>query len=163
MTVFIIIDRKKGEPHDPLSIKGIACQVANIWLRRSDAWQTLQAIEPNTKYATFESMREMALCQVLVDDQRAEMWREALAPLYVTLDGHRAALSTITAHFYGFSRVFDELACAKTDQPALSDRFKAIARLVWSLDVYNLEESLFECLESAFEIEYCQRGLELSA
>ena len=56
MSKKVSIELKKGEPHDPASSAGIACQVANIWLRRSDPWQTLQAIEPDTKYASVASL-----------------------------------------------------------------------------------------------------------
>jgi hypothetical protein len=37
-----------------------------------------------------------------------------------------------------------------------------LAREVRSFDLYNLDDKLFDCLEVVFDIEYCQRGLELS-
>jgi hypothetical protein len=162
MSKKVIIERKNGEPHDPASCAGIACQVANIWLRRSDPWQTLQAIEPGTKYASVASLGEWALCEVVVDEQRAAIWERALAPLHKTLESHRAEVSRIGASFAAFGGVFDALATAHRDDSDKHTGLADLAREVRSFDLYNLDDKLFDCLEVVFDIEYCQRGLELS-
>ena len=163
MSKKVIIERKNGEPHDPASSAGIACQVANIWLRRSDPWQTLQAIEPGTKYASVAALGEKALCEVLVDEQLAEIWERALAPLHKTLESHRAEVDQIGASFAAFGGAFDALATAHRGDSDKHAGLADLAREVRSFDLYNLDDKLFDCLEVIFDIEYCQRGLELSA
>ena len=162
MTIFTIIDRQKGEPHDPASCAGIACQVANIWLRRSDPWQTLQAIEPDSKYATFESMSQMALCRVLVDEQCAEIWSRAIGPLHKTLESHRAEVTRIGESIASFSGTLDALANAHWHSAYAYEGITDLAREARAFDLFELEDKLFDCLEVVFNVEYCQRGLELS-
>jgi hypothetical protein len=162
MSKKLIIERKNGEPHDPDSYAGIACQVANIWLRRSEPWQTLQAIEPGTKYATVAELGEWPLCEVVVDEQRAEIWASALAPLHQTLESHRAKVGQIGASFAAFSGVLEALANAHRSDFCMYEGLEDLSWEVRSFDLYNLEEKLFDCLEVVFDIQYCQRGLELS-
>jgi hypothetical protein len=162
MSKKVIIERKNGEPHDPDSYAGIACQVANIWLRRSDPWQTLQAIEPDSKYATFESMSQMALCRVLVDAQCAEIWSRAIGPLHKTLESHRAEVTRIGVSIASFSGTLDALANAHWHSAYAYEGITDLAREARAFDLFDLEDKLFDCLEVVFNVEYCQRGLELS-
>jgi hypothetical protein len=163
MSKKVIIERKNGEPHDPASCAGIACQVANIWLRRSDPWQTLQAIEPGTKYASVAELGEWALCEVVVDEQRAEIWSRAIGPLHKTLESHRAEVTRIGESIAAFSGTLDALANAHWHSAYAYEGITDLAREARAFDLFELEDKLFDCLEVVFDIEYCQRGLELSA
>jgi hypothetical protein len=147
-------DQQKNEPG---SREEMACEIV-MAIDNDDLPKDFYIAHPlESKQATFETLKEMAVCSIEIDDEREKIWTHEVPELIEKIHNLEDQIGEAYSNLYGSARELEE-AIDQTEHFQDIDYFgpKSVARTFDNIEGAGMDD-FTEKLTEIFEVEFFAR------